>query len=62
MLREAAARSEAVREMNKSLAKFSDSLERMSGSMKPDNLDTMREGFAGLETSLATGADEVERL
>src|SRR5262249_23042620 len=34
----------------------------MTASLKTDNLDTMHDGFEGLETSLATGAEQVERL
>jgi len=34
----------------------------MKNTLKPDNIETMREGFKGLETSLNTGADQVERL
>jgi uncharacterized phage infection (PIP) family protein YhgE len=62
LLRQAPLDLKAAREMNKSLTAFSENLERMSNSLKADNLDTMREGFVGLETSLSAGADQVERL
>jgi uncharacterized phage infection (PIP) family protein YhgE len=62
LLREAPLDLKSAREMNESLGKFSKGLEQMSGSLKTNNLDTMREGFEGLETSLTTGAEQVERL
>jgi uncharacterized phage infection (PIP) family protein YhgE len=62
LLREAPLDLKSAREMNDSLGKFSKGLEQMTGSLKTDNLDTMRDGFEGLETSLATGAEQVERL
>jgi uncharacterized phage infection (PIP) family protein YhgE len=51
-----------ARDVHESLGKFADGLQRMKTTLKPDNIETMREGFKGLETSLSTGADQVERL
>jgi len=62
LLREAPLDLKTARELNVSLARFSESLKRMSVTMKPENLDAMQDGFDGLETSLTTGADQVERL
>ena len=62
LLRDAPLDLKTARELNESLAKFSDSLKRMSVTMRPESLDAMNEGFEGLETSLTTGADQVERL
>src|SRR5262245_2413244 len=52
----------AAREIHDSLGKFDQGLERMQELLKVDRLDTMREGFRGLEQSLNTGAEQVERL
>jgi uncharacterized phage infection (PIP) family protein YhgE len=62
LLREAPLDLKSAREMNESLGKLSKGLEQMTTSLKADHLDTMRDGFDGLETSLATGAEQVERL
>ncbi len=62
LLRNAPLDLKSAREVHDSLAKFGDSLHRMRNTLKPENVDTMREGFRGLETSLSTGADQVERL
>ncbi|HEY7425460.1 MAG TPA: hypothetical protein VH682_14610 [Gemmataceae bacterium] len=52
----------AAREIHDSLGKFDQGLERMQELLKVDRLNTMREGFRGLEQSLNTGAEQVERL
>jgi TolA-binding protein len=52
----------AAREIYDSLGKFDEGLERMHQLLKVERLDTMREGFKGLEQSLNTGAEQVERL
>ena len=62
LLREAPLDLKTARELNESLAKFSDNLKRMSVTAKAEDLDAMHEGFEGLETSLSTGADQVARL
>jgi uncharacterized phage infection (PIP) family protein YhgE len=62
LLRAAPLDLKSAREVHDSLGKFGDGLARMKNMLEPQNVVTMREGFKGLETSLATGADQVERL
>ncbi len=62
LLRAAPLDLKSAREVHDSLAKFGEGLQRMKNTLKPDNVATMREGFRGLEVSLSTGADQVERL
>jgi hypothetical protein len=62
LLREAPPDLKAVREIHDSLARFSEGLDRMNALLKVQRMDAMREGFQGLETSLSTGAEQVERL
>ncbi|HEY7313371.1 MAG TPA: hypothetical protein VH643_28740 [Gemmataceae bacterium] len=52
----------AAREIHDSLVKFDQGLERMAELLKGERIDTMREGFKGLQQSLTTGAEQVERL
>ena len=61
-LKEAPLELKTARAMADSLGKFEDDLERMSKLAKVENFQTMRDGFKGLETSLATGADQVGRM
>jgi uncharacterized phage infection (PIP) family protein YhgE len=53
---------QAVREMYRSLESFQDGLDRLSTRLDLKRLDTMKEGFRGLEDALSTGADQVDRL
>jgi hypothetical protein len=62
LLREAPPDLKAAREIYDGLGKFSDGLERMDRVLKLQQLGAMREGFKGLESSLTTGAEQVERL
>ena len=62
LLREAPPDLKAAREIHDGLASFSKGLEQMSASLQVQRLDTIREGFQGLENSLTTGAGQVERL
>ena len=62
LLRTAPPDLKAAREIYDSLGKFDQGLERMHQLLKVERMDTMREGFAGLEQSLNTGAEQVERL
>src|SRR5579885_3249239 len=62
LLRQAPPDLKATREIHDSLARFSEGLDRMHDLLKPQRLTTMRDGFKGLETSLTTGADQVDRL
>ena len=52
----------AVRAVYDSLGHFQAGVDKMAGVLKPQRLDTMRDGFRGLETSLLAGSDQVERL
>lgn len=62
LLREAPLDLRAAREIHDSLGRFCDGLEVMKASLKLQRLDTMQEGFRGLESALNTGAGQVERL
>jgi DNA repair ATPase RecN len=62
LLRAAPLDLKAARDIHDGLAKFDQGLERMNGLLKVDRITTMREGFKGLEESLNTGAQQVERL
>ena len=48
--------------MVESLKRFEDGLGRMAKLTKLESFEAMREGFKGLETSLESGAEQVERL
>ncbi len=62
LLRTAPPDLKAAKEIHDGLARFSDGLEQMGKRLQPQRLEKMREGFRGLETSLTTGAEQVERL
>jgi hypothetical protein len=62
LLRQAPLDLKAVREIHDSLGRFREGLNKMTALLRLQRLDTMREGFQGLETSLTTGAQQVERL
>jgi len=62
LLRQAPLDLKAAREIHDSLGRFGDGLERMNGLLKAQRLDTMRDGFRGLDDALTSGADQVERL
>ena len=51
-----------AREVHESLVRFGEGLDRMGSFLKLERLDTMRDGFRGLDTALGTGAEQVERL
>jgi methyl-accepting chemotaxis protein len=52
----------AAREIYDGLARFDEGLDRMDGILKLQRAEAMKEGFKGLEGSLTTGAEQVERL
>jgi len=52
----------ALREVYDSMGRFQAGLDKMSGSLKMQRLDAVRDGIHGLERSLSAGAEEVERL
>jgi hypothetical protein len=62
LVRETPLNLQAARDMHDSLARFSAGLDKLSTALKMQRLDVMRDGFQGMEESLTTGADEVERL
>jgi ABC-type transporter Mla subunit MlaD len=62
LLKEAPPDLKSVREVYDSLARFRGGLDKMNALLKLQRLETMREGFRGLETALGTGAAQVERL
>jgi hypothetical protein len=62
LLKQAPPDLKATREVHDSLGRFNEGLDRMHELLKAQRLGAMREGFRGLETSLTTGAEQVERL
>jgi uncharacterized phage infection (PIP) family protein YhgE len=62
LLRTAPPDLKAAREIHDSLEKFDLGLERIHALLKGERVDAMRDGFKGLEQSLNTGAEQVERL
>lgn len=52
----------AARDIHDSLLNFDQGLERMQQLLTVERIDTMHEGFKGLEQSLDTGAEQVQRL
>jgi DNA repair ATPase RecN len=52
----------AAREVQESLGRFGDGLDRLDELLKLQHGGSMKEGFKGLEESLTTGAEQVERL
>jgi uncharacterized phage infection (PIP) family protein YhgE len=62
LLRTAPPDLKAARDIHDGLGNFDQGLERMQQLLRTERLDTMREGFKGLEHSLNTGAEQVQRL
>ncbi|MBY0523745.1 MAG: hypothetical protein K2R98_10125 [Gemmataceae bacterium] len=62
LLKQAPLDLKAAREIHDSLGRFGEGLDKMNALLKLQRLDTMREGFKGLEEALTSGADQVERL
>jgi uncharacterized phage infection (PIP) family protein YhgE len=62
LLRDAPLDLNSAREVHESLGKFGEGLQRMNHTLRPENVETMREGFRGLESSLNAAADQVEQL
>ncbi|HTU91597.1 MAG TPA: hypothetical protein VMF69_16055 [Gemmataceae bacterium] len=62
LLRSAPPDLKAARDIHDSLGNFDRGLERMQQLLRTERIDTMREGFTGLEQSLNTGAEQVQRL
>jgi uncharacterized phage infection (PIP) family protein YhgE len=62
LLRQTTPDLKATREIHDSLARFGEGLDKMQDLLKAQRLTAMREGFQGLESSLNTGADQVDKL
>jgi hypothetical protein len=62
LLRTAPPDLKATKEIHDGLVRFGEGLDKMQDLLKAERLTSMREGFKGLETSLSTGADQVDRL
>lgn len=61
LLKETPVDLKAARAIHDSLARFAEGLAKFQ-PLNLEHLDTMREGFRGMQASLTTGADQVERL
>jgi hypothetical protein len=59
LLKETPVDLKGARAVHDSLARFAEGLAKFQPAL---NLDAMRDGFRGMQTSLANGADQVERL
>lgn len=62
LLRQAPLDLKAVREIHTSLGRFGTGLDKMNSLLRMQRLDTMRDGFKGLDEALSSGADQVDRL
>lgn len=62
MLRETPVDLKAAQAIHDSLARFGDGLGKLRPALNLERLDTMREGFRGMQTSLKAGAKQVEHL
>jgi hypothetical protein len=62
LLSEAPLDLKAAHDIHDSLAHFGEGLDKMKTILRLEQLDAVRDGFDGMQTSLATGADQVERL
>lgn len=62
LLRTAPVDLKAAREVHNSLGRFGEGLDRLEAMLKVQRAEAMRDGFKGMEESLATGAEQVERL
>jgi uncharacterized coiled-coil DUF342 family protein len=52
----------AAREIHASLGNFEQGLAKVQDGFKVQQIETMKEGFEGLEKALTTGAEQVEKL
>ncbi len=62
LLRAAPPDLKATKEIHDGLVRFGEGLDKMQDLLKAERLTSMRDGFKGLETSLVTGAEQVDRL
>jgi ABC-type transporter Mla subunit MlaD len=62
LVRQAPPDLKAASEVHDSLGRLGEGLDKMQALLKVQRVGAMRDGFRGLETSLTTGAEQVERL
>lgn len=62
LLRTAPPDLKAAGEIYDGLGRFGDGLDKLQDLLKAERLTSMRDGFKGLDTSLTTGASQVDRL
>jgi methyl-accepting chemotaxis protein len=62
ILKDAPPDLKVAREVYESLGKFGDGLDKVQLLVSEERLKTMREGFKGMEGSLETGAEQIDRL
>jgi chromosome segregation ATPase len=62
LLRDAPLDLTAARQVHDSLGKFDEGLARLDGRLKPDSVESMRDGFKSMEDALDTSAGQVERM
>ncbi len=62
ILKDAPPDLKAAKEIHDSLGKFGEGMDKVSLMVSEERLKTMREGFKGMEGSLDTGAEQIERL
>jgi uncharacterized phage infection (PIP) family protein YhgE len=62
LLKESPPDLKAIREVYKSFGRFRTGLDRMGATLQLQHLEAMRDGFQGLEDSLTTGSEQVDRL
>jgi hypothetical protein len=60
LLRKTGPNLKAAKEIHDSLHRFAGGLDQLSNKLDAGRYDALREGFQGLESSLTTGADQVE--
>src|SRR5262245_43640695 len=61
LLRQGTPDLKGVRAIYDGLGSFGTGLDKLDELLKPDRLDAMRDGMAGLDTSLASTADQVDK-
>ena len=62
LLRAAPLDLKAARQIHDSLSRFSEGLDRLNTRLDPSRLDSLKDGFKGMEDALSTGAEDVDRL
>ena len=62
LLRQSPPDLKAAKSIHDGLASFDTGLEKLGELVKPDKITAMKEGMAGLETSLSSTADQVDKV